>query len=134
MILLAGAVRIELTSAVLETAVLTFERHPNISTRHNLIFNGALPVELLPYMAGEDGTRTHNFRLGRLNQWIAVYAFILCIYYINFFYKSQVRRLGSAIGEAAAQIHSFTLLLDNLPIVSSRSWSISIILRKSARR
>ena len=65
---MAGAVRIELTSAVLETAVLTFERHPNISTRHNLIFNGTLPVELLPYMAGEDGTRTHNFRLGRLNQ------------------------------------------------------------------
>ena len=27
---MAGAVRIELTSAVLETAVLAFERHPNV--------------------------------------------------------------------------------------------------------
>ena len=27
---MAGAVRIELTSSVLETEVLTFERHPNI--------------------------------------------------------------------------------------------------------
>ena len=36
-------------------------------------------------LAGEDGTRTHNFRLGMLIK-IAVYAFIyLIIYYINFF-------------------------------------------------
>ena len=34
--------------------------------------------ELLPYMAGEEGTRTHNLRLGMLNQkrFIAVTAFI----------------------------------------------------------
>ena len=72
-------------ATVLETAVLTITPRGSILTRHSLIFNGALPAELLPYMAGEDGTRTHDIRLGRLNQWIAVYAFIL--YYIipNFF-------------------------------------------------
>jgi len=42
-------------------------------------------IELLPYMAGEDGIRTHNFRLGMLIK-IAVYAFIyLIIYYIKKF-------------------------------------------------
>ena len=65
---MAGAVRIELTSAVLETAVLTFERHPNISTRHNLIFNGALPTELRPLYGRGGRIRTYDFRLGRLNQ------------------------------------------------------------------
>ena len=63
--ILAGAVRIELTSAVLETAVLAFERHPNILTRHNLIFNGTLPVELLPYIGVLRPLSSHLRHLAR---------------------------------------------------------------------
>ena len=44
---MAGAVRIELTSAILETAVLTFERHPNIYAKTHQNINIALPLSYL---------------------------------------------------------------------------------------
>ena len=65
----AGAVRIELTSSVLETEVLAFERHPNIDKTDF-------------WLSGKKCQLENN---------LAVTVFsILPIYYIIFFYKNQV--------------------------------------------
>ena len=60
---MAAGLRLELSFPVLETSALANVLTRNIYIQDTHTYD-VLPVELLPYMAGEDGTRTHNFRLG----------------------------------------------------------------------
>ena len=65
--MMAGVPRFERGVMLLESIGLPLTDTPITSRHIEKMFYGALPLELLPYVAGEDGTWTHNFRLGRLN-------------------------------------------------------------------
>lgn len=85
-----------------------------------------------PTAVEKEGTRTLNIHFTLLNFYnrVAASAFIS---YIIIIQKNFIKvKCGDQLLRSVTQIHYFILLLDNVPIVSSISWFISIILRKSA--
>ena len=117
---LAAGLRLELSFPVLETSALANVLTRNIYIQDTNTYD-VLPVELLPYMAGEDGTRTHNLRLGKQIH-CCMCLYLMYILYQKFFIKSSTAIPSQRSADrVAAQIHSTTLLLVLMPEVSSKS-------------